>query len=164
MSDFSIRLAKRDDCAAISDIYNYYVKYCTCTWQVDPETLQEREKWFDEHDGAHPVTVVEAGGEVVAWGALSLFSTRGAYRLTVYDSVYVRTDMQGRGIGRAIVTDLIARARALGHHTIIASISADQKPSIALHGSLGFVEVARMREMGKKYDEWLDLVYMQLML
>jgi len=164
MDEVIIRKATVEDLGAINDIYNYYVSHSTCTWQVEPETAEERAKWFAEHDERHPVTVAEADGEVIGWGALSRFRGREAYRNTVEDSVYVRHDKHRRGIGRAIVADLIARARAIGHHTIIASISADQKPSIALHEAMGFVEVAHMREVGTKFDNWMDLVYLQLML
>jgi len=164
MDEVTIRLATADDLGAINDIYNYYVRYCTCTWQTEPETTEARAAWFAEHDAAHPVIVAEVAGAVVGWGSLSQFRGRCAYRNTVEDSVYVRTDMHRRGIGRVILADLIARARAAGHHTVIASISADQKPSIALHERFGFVEVARMREVGSKFDAWMDLVYLQLML
>lgn len=164
MDGVTIRIATADDLGAINDIYNYYVKHSTCTWQVEPEAFEARLAWFADHDAAHPVTVAEAAGEVIGWGALSQFRTRCAYRNTVEDSVYIRADMHRKGIGRAILADLIARARSVGHHTVIASISADQKPSIALHEAFGFVEVARMKEVGMKSDAWLDLVYLQLML
>lgn len=164
MSEVRIRLATAADLGSINDIYNYYVLRGNCTWQVEPETAEDRAAWFAGHDAAHPVTVAEIAGRIVGWGSLSQFRSRAAYRNTVENSVYVRDDMQRKGVGRAIVADLIARARAIGHHTIIASISADQAPSIALHRSFGFVEVARMKEVGNKTGTWLDLVYLQLML
>jgi L-amino acid N-acyltransferase len=164
VNDLVIRLATPGDLGAINEIYNYNVAYCTCTWQTEPSTDAERAAWLDAHDAAHPATVAVIAGEVVGWGSLSQFHGRCGYRHTVEDSVYVRNDMQRKGIGRAILADLVARGKAAGHHTIIASISADQKPSIALHERFGFVEVARMREVGTKFGAWLDLVYMQLML
>ena len=164
MKGLTIRPATADDLGAINDIYNYYVEHSTCTWQTEPETAQSRAAWFAARDKTHPVIVAETAGEVVGWGSLSQFRGRCAYRNTVEDSVYIRIDMHRKGIGRVILTDLVARARAAGHHTVIASISADQKPSIVLHEEFGFVEAARLREVGAKFDRWIDLVYLQLML
>ncbi|HLX61255.1 MAG TPA: GNAT family N-acetyltransferase [Planctomycetota bacterium] len=164
MDEINIRLAAGSDLGAINAIYNHYVLHSTCTYQTEPSTEAERAAWFDAHGAAHPITVAERGGEVAGWASLSKFHPRAAYGRTVENSVYVRHDLHGCGIGKALLLDSIARARALGHHTIIAGISADQIPSVALHRSAGFVEVARLREVGYKFDRWLDVIYMQLML
>ena len=163
MNALALRNARNDDLAAINDIYNYYVENSTCTYQVEPTTPAERAAWFAEHGERHPVIVAEWDGEVVAWGALSEFRGRYAYRFTVENSVYVRHDMHRLGIGRALLAELVARAGALGHHTIIAAISAEQEPSIALHELAGFEEVGHLREVGFKAEQWLDVVYMQRM-
>jgi phosphinothricin acetyltransferase len=160
----SIRDATAADLDAINDIYNHYVRTSTCTYQRDPETGEARRAWFAAHGGAHPVTVAVLGGEVVGWGALSGFRDRWGYRYTVENTVYVRHDLHGRGIGRALLADLIERARRLGHHTIIAGISAEQEASVRLHRAAGFVDTARLREVGHKFERWLDVVFMQLML
>src|SRR5947207_7256403 len=164
MDGIPIRLAARADLSAINAIYNYYVLHSTCTYQTEPSTEAERLAWFEAHGPAHPVTVAERNGEVIAWASLSRFHPRAAYGQTVENSVYVRPDLHGQGLGKALLLDAIARAKQLGHHTIIAGISADQTPSVALHKSAGFVEVARLREVGYKFDRWLDVIYMQLML
>src|SRR5688572_6846266 len=118
--DLSIRLAAAPDLDDVNRIYNHYVLCSTCTYQREPETAEDRAAWFAAHDAAHPITVAVTGGEVVGWGSLSPFRGRWGYRYTVENSVYVRHDRQGRGIGRALLVDLIERARAAGHHTIIA--------------------------------------------
>lgn len=159
-----IRLAHEEDLPAINAIYNHYVEHCTCTYQTVPETAEARRAWFRGHEPRHPVTVAELDGEVVGWAALNIYNARGAYEHTVEDSVYVRHDRHGRGIGRALLSDLITRARFLHHHTILAGISAEQAPSIAAHAALGFVKVAHFRELGFKHGKWLDVVFMQLML
>lgn len=159
-----IRLATAADLPAINDIYNHYVLRSTCTYQEVPEPLEDRTAWFAEHDAEHPVTVAEADGRVVGWGALSVFRPRTAYRRTVEDSVYVRHDMLRRGIGRVLLADLIERAKGLGYHTIIASIDGDQTASIILHEKFGFVRAAHLREVGIKFGRLLDVVYLQLML
>jgi phosphinothricin acetyltransferase len=160
----SIALAVPSDLPAINAIYNYYVLNSTATYQEVPETLQSREAWFDRHDLAHPVTVARVGSTMAGWASLSPYHPRSAYRRTVECSVYVESLTHRRGIGRALMEDLITRARSAGHHTIIAGIDAEQAPSLALHDSLGFVRVAHLREVGFKFGRWLDVIYMQLML
>lgn len=163
MERMTIRDASEGDLAAINDIYNHYVDNSTCTYQMEPTTPEERAEWFAEHGVRHPAIVADLDGEVVGWGSLSEFRGRCAYRFTVENSVYVRHDMHRLGIGRALLTELVARAGTLGHHTIVAAISAEQGPSIALHEREGFVEVGHLREVGFKAGQWLDVVYMQRM-
>ena len=160
----TIRLATEADLTVINAIYNHYVATSTCTYQYEPETDEGRKAWFAAHGETHPVTVAEKDGEVVAWGALSPFRTRAGYRFTAELSVYVHHDMHRQGIGRAIVSDLIDRARKLGYHALIGGTSAEQTASIALQESMGFQKVGCFKEIGHKFDQWLDVVFMQLML
>jgi L-amino acid N-acyltransferase YncA len=159
-----IRLATEADLPAINAIYNHYVLTSTCTYQTEPETPEARSTWFDDHQGVHPATVCDIAGTVVGWGSLSAFRGRCGYRFSVENSVYVHHDHHGQGIGKALVLDLIGRARALGHHTIVAGISADQAASRALHERVGFQQVAHFHEVGFKFDRWLDVVFLQLRL
>jgi L-amino acid N-acyltransferase len=160
---WTIRLARRDDLAAINDIYNHYVSRSTCTYQETPESIESREAWFERHGPTHPVTVAELDGRVVGWGSLSPYHARSAYRFTVENSVYVHHERQRTGIGDALLNDLIARARAIGHRTIIAGIDGSQEASVAIHAKHGFVKVAHLKEVGYKFERWLDVLYMQLM-
>jgi phosphinothricin acetyltransferase len=159
-----VRLATEADLTAINAIYNHYVAHSTCTYQITPETAEARLAWFRRHGPEHPVTVAEVDGGIVGWGSLNSFHPREAYSRTVDNSIYVRHDRQREGIGQALLADLIDRARALGHHTIIAGISAEQAPSIALHTRFGFEEMGRLREVGWKHGQWLDVISMQLRL
>jgi len=163
-SDLSIRLATVADLVAINDIYNYYVHHSTCTYQTESETMEDRKEWFHHHGPKHPVTAVQRGGEIVGWGSLSPFHPRAAYANTVENSVYVRHDLLRQGIGGAVLDDLLARARQIGHHTIVAGIDGEQAASVALHSSRGFAAVAHLKEVGHKFGRWLDVVYMQLIL
>ena len=99
--------------------------------------------------------------QVVGFGALIPFRARQAYRHTVENSVYVRADRHGLGIGKALLMDLLQRATALGHRTVIAAISADQAQSVNLHRGLGFFKTAHLEQVGFKFDRWLDVVYLQ---
>ena len=159
-----IRPALESDLAAINAIYNHYVLHSTCTYQVTPETDAARLAWFHARGEAHPVTVAEIDGEVAGWASLNRYHPREAYARTVENSVYVRHDRHRSGIGRALLSDLIERARKLGHHTILAGVSAEQEASVALHEAFGFQKAAHLRELGWKQGEWLDVVFLQLML
>jgi L-amino acid N-acyltransferase YncA len=160
-----IRLATEADLPAINDIYNFYVPRSTCTYQLEPETLDGRRAWFASHPpDQYPVTVAQHDGEVIGWGSLSKFRDRAAYAPSVEASVYIRHDRHRRGIGRALLEDLIQRARANGFHTLIGGASADQTASVALQESLGFQKVALFKEVGIKFGQRLDVVFMQLML
>jgi phosphinothricin acetyltransferase len=160
----TIRLARECDLETINVIYNHYVDHSTCTYQETTEPIESRQAWFARHGSRHPITVAEIDGHVVGWGALSPFHPRSAYRFTVENSVYVDHRRHRAGIGDAILADLIARARAIGHRTIIALIDAGQEPSLAIHAKHGFVKVAHLEQVGYKFDRWLDVVYMQLMI
>jgi L-amino acid N-acyltransferase YncA len=164
MLDIQLRLAATADLSAINEIYNYYVFNSTCTYQEEPETIDARQAWFLAHDGAHPITVAVVGDTIVGWGSLSRYHPRSAYRYAVENSVYVRHTHLHRGIGRALLADLIDRARSLGHRTMIAGADAEQTASVALHEAMGFTRVAHLKEVGYKFGRWLDVIYMQRML
>src|SRR5580698_2909726 len=114
-SSYIIRVATESDLVAINDIYNYYVPRSTCTYQEQPETMESRRRWFDNHGEKHPVTVAVANGQVIGWGSLSPFRERSAYRYTVENSVYIHHEHHRRGIGALLLEDLIVRSRSLGH-------------------------------------------------
>jgi phosphinothricin acetyltransferase len=160
-TDFSLRPATVGDLPAINAIYNHSVLHSTATYQTEPVTEAERATWFARHGGHHPVMVAEWQGQVVGWASLSTFRDRAAYDRTVEESVYVHQDHHRRGIGRALVRDLLKQAPAIGHHRVIATISADQEPSLALHRSLGFIDAGRLTEVGFKFGRWLDVAYLE---
>lgn len=159
-----IRPATAADLAAINAIYNYYVLTSTCTYEVEPVTAEVRAEWFAGHGERHPVTVAEIGGQVVGWGCLSPYRGRCAYRFSTENSVYVDKDQHRRGIGAALLCDLVERAHGLGYHTLIAGCDGEQTASIALHERHGFQRVAHFREVGFKFGRWLDVIFLQRML
>jgi L-amino acid N-acyltransferase len=164
MGTVAIRAATVADLPAIRDIYNYYVAESTCTFQVEPDTEAERLAWFEARSPVHPASVAERAGEVAGWAALSPWKSRCAYARSVETSVYVRHDLHRQGIGRALMLDLIERARAAGHHTVIGGACTEQTASLALQEALGFERVACFRQVGHKFGRWLDVAYMQLFL
>jgi L-amino acid N-acyltransferase len=159
-----LRTATEEDLGDINAIYNHYVLHSTCTYQTVPSTEAERRKWFDFHGERHPVIVVEEAGKIIAWGSLSPVHERQAFANSVEDSIYVHHDHLRRGIGRMILAELLRLAREAGHHTVLGAISVDQLASVRLHEAFGFRQVARFSEIGRKFDRWLDLVWLQKML
>src|SRR5262245_18260355 len=146
-----VRLATFDDLPAIRAIYNHYVLTSTCTFQTEPTAEDEHVRWFTERSAAHPVTAAVLGGEVVGWGALSAWKPRGAYARTAVASAYVRYDLHRRGVGLALLADLIERARAAGHHVLLGGSCTEQLASIALQQGAGCVLVGVMCEVGFKF-------------
>src|SRR4051794_8357400 len=103
----AVRLARLTDAEAIRRIYNREVTGSNVTFDLVPRTLADQEAWLAEHEGVHPAVVAEVGGEVVAFGSLGPYRSRPAYATTVEDSVYVRGDCRGMGLGRAVLAELL---------------------------------------------------------
>jgi L-amino acid N-acyltransferase YncA len=164
MSPITLRPATESDLVAINDIYNHYVHHSTCTYQEESEPLDSRRQWFRHHGDQHPIIVAEAGGQVAGWGSLSTYHARSAYGHTVENSVYVHHQHRRRGIGSRLLEELIVRARQFGYRVIIASIDGDQAASIALHAKHHFEKVGHFKQVGFKFNRWLDVIYMELML
>jgi phosphinothricin acetyltransferase len=156
--------ARPDHLPEINDIYNHFVLHSTCTYQEQPETIESRRKWLLHHIDPYPAIVAVENTKVVGWGSLSPYHARSAYRFTVENSVYVHHHHHRRGIGSLLLADLIDRARSLGHHTLIAGIDSSQGGSITLHARLDFKPAGHMKQVGFKFGQWLDVVYLQRML
>ena len=161
----SVRSATLDDAEAIRKIYNAEVVGSTHVFDLVPRTIEEQRRWLGERSGAHAVVVATDGhGRVRGFGSLSPFRDRPAYRTTVEDSVYVRDDQRGQGVGRLLLADLVERARAHGFHAVFARIVGGHEASIALHVALGFEVAGVEREVGRKFGRWLDVVVMERLL
>lgn len=164
MSEFAIRPATAGDLDAIRAIYNYYVTHSTCTYQIELETAAERAAWFRDRSDLHPVTVAEREGIVIGWAALSPWKSRCGYARSAEASVYIHHEHHRRGAGKALLIDLIDRAKALGLHTVIGGACSTQTASLALQAALGFEVIGTFREVGRKFDRWLDVTHTQLVL
>jgi len=160
-----IRPATEADLPAINAIYNREILEGVATWDTEPWPAEARLAWFHEHtDPGEVVLSAEAGGEVVGFGYLARYRVRLGYRFTREDTVYVRPDFQRAGVGRRLLAALLDEARRSGMHAVIARIEAGNAGSIALHRSLGFEVLGEERETGRKFDRWLSLVQMQIVL
>ncbi|MEO7572905.1 MAG: N-acetyltransferase family protein [Acidimicrobiales bacterium] len=160
-----LRLATLDDAEAIREIYNLEVLTSTATFDLLPRTIEEQRAWQAERSGARAVlTAVGDDGTVRGFGSLSPWRDRPAYATSVEDSVYVHRDHHGEGIGRALLTELVATATAHGFHALLARIVGGHEASIALHAGCGFEVVGTEREVGRKLGRWLDVVIMERLL
>lgn len=160
-----IRPATEADLPQILDIYNHVILHTTAVYNYDPHTLEMRQAWFAEkQQKGLPVFVAEERGEIAGFSTYGPFRAWQAYQYTVENSVYVKDGHRGKGIARLLMQPVIDAAKAAGMHTIVAGIDATNKASIHLHQQFGFTEVACFKEVGYKFDRWLDLAFMQLML
>lgn len=165
--EVDVRLATLADAAAIRTIYNVEVTEFTSTFDLVPRTLEEQRTWLADRSGAFAAVVATLRNhpsEVVGFAALSPYKERAAYRTTVENSVYVSRDHAGKRIGSALMHHLIAMARESGFHAVVARIEASSTASRALHASVGFELIGVEREVGRKFNRWLDVAIMQLML
>lgn len=160
-----IRPATDSDLDAILEIHNAAIRDSLAIWTDIEVDRADRERWFAAHEAeGHPVIVAEVDGVVAGYAAYSQWREKIGYRFTVENSVYVADAFQRRGIARALMVELIALAKAGGIHVMIAGIEAGNIASIALHEQLGFEAPVIVREVGTKFDEWLDLAFMRLAL
>ena len=153
------------DLPAMLAINNLAVVETTASWNHAPASLESRQTWFAGMTAKDdPVLVARLDGEVIGYAYWGPFRPSDGYLHTVENSVYVRKDMHGRGVGRLLMIELIGRARTKGLHAMVAGVGAENTGSVAFHARLGFVEYGRMPQVGAKFGRWLDLVLMQLML
>jgi phosphinothricin acetyltransferase len=162
MNELTIRQAISADLGQITEIYNDAIEKTTATFDTEPKTLQEQEKWFADQDASHPVLIAEQDGLIVAWTSLSQWSDRCAYCDTAEISLYVKEEYRGKGIGKELMKAIIQEGKTAGLHTIIARIAGSNKISADLCKSFGFQYIGTMREVGKKFDQLLDVHLMQL--
>ena len=160
----TIRPAAAADASAIASILSAFVSTTTIEWTDTPQTADSVLGWIDEHE---TVVVAQEGDEVVGVAAFGWFRDvvkRPGYRFTVESTVHVRQDRWRSSVGRQLMGALVDQARASGKHTMIAALDGANVASIHFHQRLGFVQVARMPEVGAKFGRWQDLVLMQLRL
>jgi phosphinothricin acetyltransferase len=160
-----LRDATEADLPMILSIYNEIIANTTAVYSESPVSLDDRRAWWHGRLAQnYPVLVAADAGGVAGFASFGDFRAWPCYRHTVEHSVHVRADRRGEGIGRQLIEALIPRAQALGKHVMIAGIDADNAASINLHERLQFERVAHLREVGRKFGRWLDLVFLQRVL
>jgi len=164
MPSFSIRDAALSDIPAITAIYRHAVLHGTASFELDPPDEAEMGQRLQAVIGpGYPYIVAETEeGRVAGYAYANAFRTRPAYRWSVENSVYVDPAMQGRGLGKALMIELLDRTGKAGFRQVIAVIGGSaHKASISLHESLGFEMIGVFKGSGFKFGRWLDTVLMQ---
>lgn len=158
-----VRTAAAGDIAAIQAIYAHHVRHGLATFEEEQPSLVEMQRRHAEVIAQGlPYLVAEDSGAVLGYGYCAPYRTRSAYRFALEDSVYVKEGEQRRGIGRALLVDLITCCERLGYRQLIAVIGdSANAASIALHAKLGFVRAGTLRSVGYKFGRWVDSVTMQ---
>jgi L-amino acid N-acyltransferase YncA len=158
-----IRPSDAGDIAAIAAIYRHHVLHGIASFEETPPALDEiGRRRHDILERGLPYLVAEQGGRVVGYCYAGPYRLRSAYRFTLEDSIYVDAAEIRRGIGRALLSELIQRCGGLGYRQMIAVIGGrDQWPSIRLHEALGFARVGLLPAVGFKFGAWIDIVLMQ---
>lgn len=160
-----IRHAEEADLPALLAIYNDIILHTTAVYDYEPHTLAMRKQWWDsKKQQGFPVFVAEENGAIMGFSSIGPFRAWAAYQYSAENSVYVAAKARGKGIGRLLLPPLIDSANESGLHTLIAGIDATNEASLRLHKSFGFEEVAHFKEVGWKFDRWLDLKFLQLIL
>lgn len=162
----NIRDAEIADLPALLAIHNEAVRELDALWMEREDTMEDRRAWFEARKAAgFPVILAtDDDGQVLGYGSYGTYRSREGYRATVEHSVYLFADARGKGAGRALLNELIARARAAGLHAMVAVIDARNEVSILMHQKFGFEGSGILREVGQKKGRWLDQVQMVLLL
>lgn len=157
-----IRDAIADDARAIADIYNPFIADTTISFEEQLVTHAEMARRIaDVREAGLPWLVIELDGAVLGYAYATKWRVRHAYRFSVESTVYLAPRAAGQGVGTLLYTALLERLRDAGCHLVIGGIALPNAASVALHEKLGFEKVAHFREVGFKFDRWLDVGYWQ---
>lgn len=159
MSIFQIRAAVIDDLAVLTDIYNYYIKNTAITFDIEPYSLDSRGVWFAQFasTGRHQLLVIEEAGVVLGYACSAQFKAKQAYETSVEVSVYLKPNTQGRGLGKALYSELFKRLEEEDVHRAYAGITLPNESSRIIHEKFGFVSAGLYREVGRKFNKYWDV-------
>ncbi|MEM0968922.1 MAG: arsinothricin resistance N-acetyltransferase ArsN1 family B [Verrucomicrobiota bacterium] len=159
-----IRDAHPEDADAIRAIYNPFIQNSVITFEEEPISERDMRERIRTVTADLPWLVWEEEGRILGYAYASRWQGRCAYRYTVESSIYLSSDSVGKGLGRTLYTELLQRLTEESLHSVIAGIALPNPASIALHEKLGFVKAGQFREVGRKFDRWIDVGYWELLL
>jgi L-amino acid N-acyltransferase YncA len=160
-----IRNAVSSDVEHITDIYNDVLRTSTAIFNDQPTTVDERRAyWAERTRRGYPMLVAADEGRVLGYATFGDFRAGPGYRHTVEGTIHVHASERGKGIGKLLLTELLGRARAAGKHVMIAGVDASNEVSLQFLQGFGFVQTGHLREVGYKFERYLDLVFLQRML
>jgi L-amino acid N-acyltransferase YncA len=153
------------DVAAITDIYNHYITHTTITFEEQVIATDQMRTRIEAYTRLYPwLVAVDEAGTVQGYAYASKWKERAAYRHTAEATIYLRHGAEGQGLGKALYGELLKQIRQQGCHVVLGCIAIPNDASIGLHEHLGFKKVAHFNEVGRKFDQWLDVGYWQLQL
>jgi phosphinothricin acetyltransferase len=159
-----IRKVTVTDAAQIAEIYNHFVEKTIITFEETPLTIPEVEKWIKETTVKLPWFVFEEDDKLLGYAHASSWKSRCAYRNSVESTVYLRPTAFGKGIGSKLYNRLLTELKELGFHAVIGGIALPNEASIALHEKFGFEKIGHFKEVGNKFNLWIDVGYWQLLI
>lgn len=154
-----IRPCEVGDVAAICDIYNHYIRHTVITFEEVPIQVMEMTQRIDVVTRRYPWLVGEEDGVIVGYAYASKWKERAAYRHTAESTVYVRAGFSGKGHGKALYAALLEALPRHDCHVVLGCIALPNAESVGLHEHFGFEKVAHFTEVGRKFDQWLDVGY-----
>jgi L-amino acid N-acyltransferase len=161
----TIRLATLEDIPTITEIYNDVIRNTTSVYHYDSFTVENRRAWFEDKTNHNlPIFVAVDADKVLGFSTYGSWRAAPAYLHTVENTIHVHPSYRGQGVGKLLMPPIIEAARKQDMHTMIAGIDASNEGSIKFHANFGFEKVALFEQVGFKFNRWLDLVFMQLML
>jgi L-amino acid N-acyltransferase len=165
MQGLEIVPATRDHNEAIREIYNVEVRRSLFTLDLEQRTMMEQGQWLAEHqEHRWPAFVAMLNGSLAGYAALSQYQPSDGYRYTVEDTVYVHQAERGTGLGKLLLARLLEAARERSYHAVVARLVAGHESAIKLHTLFGFRQISLEKEIAFKFDRWLDVLTMQLLL
>jgi len=163
--EIKIRPAIFSDLDTILEIVNHQILHSTSNYDYEPHDFEAQKLWFEEKQARNlPVIVAEFENGPIGYATYGSFREKIGYQYTVEHSVYVAQEFIGQGVGKLLLTELILQAKEQGYHNMIGAIDASNLDSIAFHKKFGFKHCGTIHEVGYKFDKWLDLFFMQLIL
>ena len=157
-----IRDAVQSDIDEITAIYNEVLMNTTAIYNDRPATVEERTSWWRSRvSQAYPVLVAAEGAQIAGFATFGDFRAWPGYRFTVEGTVHIRSGSRHQGVGTELLKAIVARAHAMGKHVMIAGVDADNAASLKFLARFGFEHAGHLREVGYKFDRFLDLVFMQ---
>ena len=160
-----IRKAVVKDVKKILDIINHEILNSTALYDYKEKTYAQQMNWFEQKNiNGMPIIVVESNDEVIGFGTYGIFRPFDAFQFCVEHSIYIDHNVRGLGVGKQLLTKLIQLAKEDGHHTMIAGLDATNEASLEFHKKFGFQEAGVIKEAGFKFNKWLDLRFLQLIL
>lgn len=161
--DIIIRSATENDLGDILEINNHEILHSTVNYDYHPKTIEFQKNWFQEKtEKGFPIIVASVDQKVIGFVTYGTFRPKPAYQFTIEHSIYLHHKARGKGLGKQLMLELIRLAKKDGYHLMVGGIDSNNLDSLEFHKRLGFREIGRFKEVGWKFDKWLDLIFVQL--